>query len=193
MAALFHDAGKKATAGTRPDGRLSFTGHDKLSAELWRTAAERLRAPRWLSRPVATLIKAHMRPLSLLQAPTQSHRALRRLVLAADGFLEELGLLCLADSLAAQGPERDPLAETKLLNLWQKLFATRRDLRRQAQAPLVKGDELMEALGLEPGPVIGQLLEGIEELRLAGKLQTKAQALAWAAGRIPPADSGTDI
>jgi len=187
LAALFHDAGKRETATIKADGRLSFPGHDKRSAELWLVAAGRLRLPRWLSRPVALLIKAHMRPLSLLRVPRPSPRALRRLVLSAEGFLEELGLLCLADSLATRGPEKDPQAEAKLLDLWEGLLKTRQTLQVQVQAPLVRGNELMEALGLDPGPLIGQLLEGIEELRLAGRIRTRAEALSWAADRVHPA------
>jgi hypothetical protein len=43
-------------------------------------------------------------------------------------------------------------------------------------APLVRGDEL----GLEPGPLIGRILEAIDEERAAGTISTREEALALA-------------
>jgi tRNA nucleotidyltransferase/poly(A) polymerase len=43
-------------------------------------------------------------------------------------------------------------------------------------APLVRGDEL----GLEPGPLIGRILDAIEEERAAGTISTREDALALA-------------
>ena len=180
LALLYHDAGKPETRAEKPDGGLSFHGHDRVSARLWAQAAGRLRLSRRTVRAVEFLIQAHMRPLSLLLVPEPSLRARRRLVLAAGGLLSELGLLCLADSLASQGPEKDPAAEERLNALWEGLIEVREALAGQAREPLLSGRDLMQELGLEPGPLIGRLLSGLEEARLGGEVRDRQEALEWA-------------
>ena len=179
LALLYHDTGKKDTAAPKPDGGISFLGHDSLSRDLWLKASMRLRFPRETAKAVGGLIRAHMRPLSLLLAPRVTPRAARRLILAAGGRLLELGLVCLADSLATQGPEKDPQAEDRLVELWALLLETESRLAVQAREPLLRGDDLVRELGLEPGPMIGRLLSGVEGARLAGELNTGEEALEW--------------
>lgn len=45
-------------------------------------------------------------------------------------------------------------------------------------APLAGGEDI-KALGLKPGPYFGSLLEELARAQWAGKLKTRAQALAW--------------
>ena len=50
--------------------------------------------------------------------------------------------------------------------------------------PLIRGDELVAALGIAPGPLVGELLAAIEEEAFAGELRSAEDALAFAAARI---------
>jgi len=184
LALLFHDTGKRERQRPRADGQLSFPGHEGASHRLWLEAGARLRLSRSLTAAAARLIKAHMRPFSLLVAPCLSPRALRRLILAVDGQLDELGLLCLADCLATRGPASDPAGAERLGGLWGRLIEVEVEMKRQAEAPLVRGDRLMAALGLAPGPLVGRLLAEIAEQRLAGRVGDEPAALDWAAGRL---------
>jgi hypothetical protein len=45
---------------------------------------------------------------------------------------------------------------------------------------LVTGSDLMREFRLNPGPFIGELLEGIDDARVEGKVQDREQALGWA-------------
>jgi poly(A) polymerase len=45
-------------------------------------------------------------------------------------------------------------------------------------APLVTGRDVM-ALGVAPGPRIGELLRALEEEQLEGNVSTREEALAW--------------
>ncbi len=45
--------------------------------------------------------------------------------------------------------------------------------------PLLSGRDVMTALGLRPGPKVGQLLSAVELAHAEGKVQTAAEALAW--------------
>jgi hypothetical protein len=47
-------------------------------------------------------------------------------------------------------------------------------------AGLVNGRELMTALSLEPGPVLGELLELIQEARATGEIGSRPEALRLA-------------
>jgi hypothetical protein len=46
--------------------------------------------------------------------------------------------------------------------------------------PLLRGDDLMRELGLERGPLIGQVLEDVREAQAAGDVKTREDALNWA-------------
>ena len=46
--------------------------------------------------------------------------------------------------------------------------------------PVLRGDDLMRELGLEPGPLIGRLLEEVRGAQAAGEVQTREEALEWA-------------
>ena len=50
----------------------------------------------------------------------------------------------------------------------------------QRRAPLVRGDELAAALGIEPGPQLGALLAALEEARYAGEIATREEAISLA-------------
>jgi len=45
---------------------------------------------------------------------------------------------------------------------------------------LVDGDDLMSALGIPPGPRLGELLELVREAQAAGELTTREEAIALA-------------
>ena len=52
-------------------------------------------------------------------------------------------------------------------------------------APLLRGDTLAEALGCEPGPVIGTLLAQIAEEQAAGTISNEAEAITFARTQPP--------
>lgn len=45
--------------------------------------------------------------------------------------------------------------------------------------PLLRGHDLMQALGLTPGPLLGRILEALKEAQVAGEVTTREQALDW--------------
>jgi len=45
---------------------------------------------------------------------------------------------------------------------------------------LVTGHDLMEALGLRPGPTVGALLEALREAQATGEVKNREEALALA-------------
>jgi hypothetical protein len=55
------------------------------------------------------------------------------------------------------------------------------DWRRDGPpTPLLRGDELADALGIEPGPELGKLLSELEAAQYAGEVADRAAALEHA-------------
>ncbi len=186
LAALLHDAGKPQTAAPAEEGHVSFHRHEEAGEGLARESAVRLRLSRAETAALGRLVGLHMRPfhlVRLLRLGELTERGVRRMLEAAGDCLAGLFLLAMADSLAAAGPEKPEDAEALLAELFcgsaRYLRERLRPLRECAR--LVTGDDLMATFGLEPGPLVGELLEAVEEARLEGEVETREQALALAA------------
>lgn len=50
---------------------------------------------------------------------------------------------------------------------------------------LVTGHQLIEQLGMKPGPILGLILEQVAEAQAAGEIETEEEALDWVAKRLP--------
>jgi hypothetical protein len=50
--------------------------------------------------------------------------------------------------------------------------------------PILNGDDLMHALNLQPGKIIGELLEALREAQATGKITSREQALQMARKKL---------
>ena len=107
FAALLHDAAKPATRGLRPDGRVTFVGHDAEGAELARTVLRRLRASQRLADYVATLTLHHLRLGFLVHERPLSRRAVWRYLSATAPDAADVTVFTVADRLATRGKNAD--------------------------------------------------------------------------------------
>jgi len=75
------------------------------------------------------------------------------------------------------GISRDPLSISRKW-FYEEIedFYKRVYLRNKKKLPMIKGDDLLN-LGVEPSPLLGEILERIEILILVGKISTKEQAI----------------
>jgi tRNA nucleotidyltransferase/poly(A) polymerase len=114
---------------------------------------------------VAYLVRDHLR---LVHAPEMRLSTLKRF-LAHDGIEELLELARL-----------DALASNRDLTYYDFCRQKLQDLGREEikPQPLIRGRDLL-ALGLEPGPRLGEILDAVSEAQLDGTLTTGEQALAW--------------
>jgi tRNA nucleotidyltransferase (CCA-adding enzyme) len=79
LAALAHDLGKALTTREQPDGRITSHGHAKAGMPLVDKLLHRITAQTRIIEHVKVLVKSHMRPLQLAQAPVVTDAAIRRL------------------------------------------------------------------------------------------------------------------
>jgi poly(A) polymerase len=187
FAALYHDIQKPATKTIDYAGRIRFFDHDVSGAEV---AEERGRAFHLSNDEVERIrliVRHHMRFhffTSRLESEKKEpyRKAIYRFFRDADKAGVDLVLLGLADLRGTQGPNLTPetwnaalkVAHILLENYWEK--------PQEVVAPprLLNGNELMSELGIEPGRVVGQLLEAIREGQATGNIQSREQALEFA-------------
>ncbi|MCI2956808.1 CCA tRNA nucleotidyltransferase [Agromyces atrinae] len=185
LAALLHDIGKPATRRLEPGGVVSFHHHDVVGAKL---AKKRLRALRFDNdtiAAVARLIELHLRFFGYTDG-AWSDSAVRRYVRDAGDQLERLHILTRSDVTTRNRRKADRLgfayddleARIAVLAEEEELAAVRPDL---------DGQQIMELLGVGPGPVIGEAYRFLLELRLdEGPLDpdvARERLLAWWAAR----------
>jgi poly(A) polymerase len=183
--ALLHDAAKPLTRAVRADGRVTFIGHDSRGAELAREVLGRLRASERLSAHVAALVRHHLRLGFLVHEPQPlSRRTVYRYLRACTPVEVDVTLLSVADRLATRGDRAQESIDAHL-GIARGLLADALRWRADGRpSPLLRGDELADALGIPTGPRLGELLEELAEARYAGDVVTRAQALAYARGRL---------
>jgi poly(A) polymerase len=181
LGALLHDAAKPATLGHREDGSPTFVGHDRAGAELARDVLTRLRASERLKAHVAALVRHHLRLGFLVHERPLSRRALYGYLTTCTPVEVDVTLLSVADRLATRGRKADESIAVHL-ELAREVLPAALLWRAQGRSdPLVRGDALAEALGIDAGPQLGRLLAAIAEARFAGEIATADEAVALAA------------
>lgn len=184
-AALLHDLGKPATVTIDEDrgGRITFYNHDQAGAALVVEVGRRLRWSSEDTSAVANLVALHMRPFHLGNVRRQqgelSLKACLRLIRSVGSALPGLFLLSMADALAGQGEGRPAEVEKEVAVLFARMEVVRREHVEPVRAlpPLITGRDLINELGLEPGPVFRELLELVEEAQMEGGLASRPEAL----------------
>lgn len=194
-AALLHDLGKPVTREERGPGEATFYRHDLAGSDLARAACRDLGLSKNEAGLVALLVREHMRPFFLLadfRRGRLSNRAVRRLLVAAGEHLPGLMALALADTMAGRGPQRPPEVEDQLRLLYAQVAELRdRELAAALAAPpLISGHDVMNSLGLESGPLVGEVLRRVREAQLEGQIKTREEALALARNVIGYEQSG---
>ena len=180
LGALLHDIGKPATHHVREDGRVTFMGHDRLGQEMVRAICGRLRTSEKLCRFVEGLTRHHLVLGFLVHERPLDRRAVYRYLERTSPVEVEVTLLSCADRLATRGRNAERAIDAHL-QLAEELMPAAIEWRRRGPPPLpVRGDELAEELGIEPGPELGRLLERLAEAVYAGEATDREQAIELA-------------
>jgi putative nucleotidyltransferase with HDIG domain len=174
FAALLHDAAKPRTRAVRPDGRVTFLGHDAAGARLARDVLGRLRSSHRLRDYVAALVVHHLDLGFLVHERPLDARAIWRYLRATAPFSADVTAFTVADRLATRGRNADDAIAGHLEVARTMLAAD------PPPTPLLRGDELARELGVRPGPRLGEVLAQLAEDQYAGAISTRAEALARA-------------
>lgn len=173
LAALLHDVGKPKTRQVGPEG-VTFHHHEAVGAQM---AESRLRELRYAGRvveEVREVVYLHMRFHSYRLGWTD--RAVRRYVRDAGALLGRLNTLVRADC-TTRNPERATALARRIDELEERIrdLAASEELLRLR--PALDGHEVMARLGIPPGPLVGEALDFLMEIRLDEGEISKEEAL----------------
>lgn len=174
LACLLHDVGKPSTKSIEADGRIRFLKHEDVGAAMALGLLSRLRISQKQAKEVGLLVKNHMR-LGSLKSMTPT--AARRLIRDMGEDTEKLLDLIQADILSLR-----PGQEVMNLAPFRQAIA---DVRKADSAPSwespLNGGEIIELVGIPPGPQIGSLKESLREEVIEGRIAQgdKEAAKAW--------------
>jgi poly(A) polymerase len=183
-AAFVHDIGKPATA-KMIKGRLRFFDHEYVGATLAMELGKRLRLSRQEVQLQGLWVRNHMRTGNLAAAPRITERAYSR-------YFRDLGeegvgmiLISLADHYtylrrSLWGKGTDPVEKISA-TLLRSYYEERTKLLPEK---LIDGHVLIKKLRLKPGPLIGQLLEAVQDAQAEGKVTTRGDAVVYAKGLL---------
>lgn len=180
LAALLHDIGKPKTRAIEADG-VSFHHHEVVGARMARERLHALRYPAHLVEDVAALVELHLRFHGYSE---WSDSAVRRYVRDAGPLLDRLNQLTRADC-TTQNRFKAKKLEALQDDLEERIAQLAEQENLEAMRPPLDGNQVMEHLGLGPGPVVGRALAYLMEVRLERGPLDEAEAYrlldAWAA------------
>ena len=162
---LFHDIGKPGTASVDPDGRIRFSGHDKLGAEMTERLMIRLRFSRAEIDATVEAVAQHM----VFKDVQQMRVAKLKRFMARPHFDEEMELHRV-DCTSSHG----------MLDNYEFLKNKRAEFASEPLIPpaLITGRDLI-ALGLQPSPRFSEILEAVQSRQLEGTLTDHEAALEF--------------
>jgi tRNA nucleotidyltransferase (CCA-adding enzyme) len=180
LGALLHDVGKPLTTAFI-DGRLRSPGHEVAGLPAATRMLDRLNIHTMegygVRDQVLALVQYHMAPGAWFKARDEvSDGAFRRLARKTD--LELLARLAAADCAGRTGVF-DCQAMT-----WFVERARALGVQHEPPPPLLRGRDLL-ALGVAPGPAMGDVLRTIYDRQLDGAITTHEEAVRAAAALLP--------
>jgi poly(A) polymerase len=172
LAALLHDVGKPATRAFTEDG-VQFHHHEMEGARMAEARLRALRYPNDLIADVVKLVEMHLRFHSYRLGWNDA--AVRRYVRDAGPLLDKLNQLVRADCTTRNQEKAKALAALQDdLELRIARLAEEENLERIR--PPLDGNDVMEHLGIGPGPEVGEALDYLLELRMEQGPIEKAEA-----------------
>jgi poly(A) polymerase len=162
LAGLMHDVGKPRTRGFGPQG-VTFHHHEVVGARITRDRLTALRYPTEVIDDVTKLVELHLRFHTYRMGWTDS--AVRRYVRDAGDLLDDLNELTRSDCTTRDARKADALAR-RMDELEARIAALRDQEELASIKPPLDGRQVMEFLGVAPGPIVGRALAFLLDLRL---------------------------
>lgn len=191
FSALYHDVDKPKTKSLDETRRIRFFDHDVKGAETAVRRAGKFNLSNDEVARIQTIIKNHMRfhfftNRMLHDKQEPSRKAIYRFFRDAGEAGVDLVLLGLADLRGTYGPMLTQETWIAALDVARILLENYWERPEETVAPprLLDGNELMKELNIQPGRIVGQLLEAIREGQAIGKIHTRAEAFEMARAHL---------
>ena len=180
LAALMHDVGKPKTRSFER-GRATFHHHEVVGARMTRDRLTALRYPTEIVESVTQLVYLHLRIHTYAMGWTDA--AVRRYVRDAGDLLDLLNELQRCDCTTRNERKARTLGR-RMDELEERIAALAAQEELKAIKPPLDGKQVMEHLGVSPGPIVGEALAFLLEIRLDEGPITEEEAYrrlhAWA-------------
>ena len=164
LAALLHDIGKPRTRRFESDGRVSFHHHEVVGARMTRKRMQKLRFSNELTDEVSTLVELHLR-FHGYGTGEWTDSAVRRYVRDAGPLLARLHKLTRADC-TTRNRKRAMALQRSYDSLEKRIVELQAQEELDAIRPDLDGSQIMQILGIPPGPEVGQAYRFLLDLRL---------------------------
>ncbi len=164
FAALMHDVGKPRTRKFLGDGTVTFHHHDVVGAKIVRKRMRALRFSNDEIDAVAKLVELHLR-FHGYGSGEWTDSAVRRYVRDAGEQLERLHILTRADSTTRNRRKAERLRRA-YDHLEERIAKLAEQEELESLRPDLDGNQIMELLGIGPGPEVGRAYRYLMELRM---------------------------
>ncbi len=172
LAALFHDIGKPLTRAY-VDGQVTFHHHEAVGAKMTRRRLRTMGYDEELVRDVAELVRLSGRFKGYAEGWSDS--AVRRYARDAGHLLGDLNELVRCDCTTRNRAKAERLQE-QVDDLEQRMADLAAEDRRKAERPAIDGTRVMVLLGIGPGPVVGEAVRYLLELKRQGEAVDEGDA-----------------
>lgn len=162
LAALLHDIGKPRTRQITAEG-VRFHHHEVEGARMAEQRLRVLRYPGAVVEDVRKLVEMHLRFHTYRLGWTDG--AVRRYVRDAGPLLDRLNQLTRADCTTRNPVKARELAAVQD-ELEERIARLAEEENLQALRPPLDGHEVMAHLGIGPGPLVGEALDHLMEVRM---------------------------
>ncbi|OON79260.1 CCA tRNA nucleotidyltransferase [Streptomyces tsukubensis] len=177
IAALLHDIGKPRTRRFEKDGGVSFHHHEVVGAKMTKKRMTALKYSNEMVKDVSRLVELHLR-FHGYGTGEWTDSAVRRYVRDAGPLLSRLHKLTRSDCTTRNKRKAGALSRA-YDGLEERIARLQEKETLDAIRPDLDGNQIMEVLGVGPGPVIGRAYQFLLELRLEnGPLDPDAAAEA---------------
>jgi poly(A) polymerase len=164
LAALLHDIGKPRTRRFEKDGRVSFHHHEVVGAKMTKKRMTALKYPNDLVKDVSRLVELHLR-FHGYGTGEWTDSAVRRYVRDAGPLLPRLHKLTRSDCTTRNKRRANALSRA-YDGLEERIAQLQEQEELDAIRPDLDGNQIMEILGIAPGPQVGRAYKFLLEQRL---------------------------
>ncbi len=185
LAALLHDSGKPITQGqNEKTGKITFCGHDKEGTKIVDSVSKRFKMSNQNREFLSLLVAEHLQVLALMSKEIKSTGSMMWFRKMKDDSIPAI-ILGMADVLSSQDADssvryREDFIEQAKQSINDYYAKTKAIMER---SNLINGYDLI-ALGIEPGPEIGHILDQVRNAQDTGVVTTREEALSFVKAQL---------